>query len=216
MMPDPLLSLIVAALVVAAGLLFFWPDRGLFWRWQRTNELTERVLNEDALKHIQQCEFHGERASLKSLAGALNINPNQVTGVISCLESHDLLRIEGNIFNLTPSGRDYAMRVIRAHRLYERFLAEATGFDESEWHQRAERIEHTLSPEEVATLSAQLGNPTHDPHGHPIPTAAGELVYHDGKALPTMTVDHWRSRTNLKWFTLNWLLKACIPVWKYD
>jgi DtxR family Mn-dependent transcriptional regulator len=190
-MPDPLLSLIVAALVVAAGLSFFWPDRGLFWRLQRTSKLNERVLSEDALKHIQQCEFHGERVSLKSLTGALNINPNQVAGVITRLESHDLIQLEGNAFNLTPSGRDYAMRVIRAHRLYERFLAEATGFNESEWHQRAERIEHALSPEEVAALSAQLGNPTHDPHGHPIPTAAGELVYHAGKALPTMAVDQF-------------------------
>jgi DtxR family Mn-dependent transcriptional regulator len=190
-MPNPLLSLSVAALVVIAGLLLFWPDRGLFWRWQRTRELTDRVLSEDALKHIQQCEFHGERASLKSLAGALNISPNQVTTIITRLISHDLLRMEGNALSLTPAGRDYALRVIRAHRLYERFLAENTGYDESEWHQRAERIEHTLSPEEVAALSSQLGNPTHDPHGHPIPTAAGELVYHNGKALPTMAVDHY-------------------------
>jgi DtxR family Mn-dependent transcriptional regulator len=188
-MPDPLVSLIIAAVITAAGLYVFWPDRGPFWRWQRTRELTERVLSEDALKHIQQCEFHGERASVKSLAGALNVSPNQVTGVITRLESHDLLQMAGTAFNLTPSGRDYAMRVIRAHRLFERYLAEATGFDESEWHERAERIEHTLSPEEVASLATQLGNPTHDPHGHPIPTASGEMVYHNGKALPTMDVD---------------------------
>jgi DtxR family Mn-dependent transcriptional regulator len=188
-MPDPLLSLIIAALVTVLGLYIFWPDRGPFWRWQRARDMSGRVLSEDALKHIQQCEFHGERASVKSLAGALNISPNQVTDVITRLDSHGLLQMEGADFKLTASGRDYAMRVIRAHRLYERYLAEATGFDESEWHERAERIEHRLSPEEVAALSAQLGNPTHDPHGHPIPTATGEMVYHNGKALPTMDVD---------------------------
>jgi DtxR family Mn-dependent transcriptional regulator len=188
-MPDPLLSLIIAALVSAILIYIFWPDRGPFWRWQRARELSGRVLSEDALKHIQQCEFHGQRASVKSLAGALNISPNRVTDVITRLESHDLLQIEGTDFLLTPSGRDYAMRVIRAHRLYERYLAEATGFEESEWHERAERIEHRLSPEEVAAIAAQLGNPTHDPHGHPIPTSSGVMVYHDGKALPTMEVD---------------------------
>jgi len=188
-MPDPLISLAFAAAVTALGLYIFWPDRGPFWRWQRTRKLTGRVLSEDALKHIQQCEFHGEKASVKSLAGALNISPNQVTDVIARLESHTLLQIEGTTFSLTPSGRDYAMRVIRAHRLFERYLADATGFDQAEWHERAERIEHSLSPEDVAELSARLGNPTHDPHGHPIPTASGEVIYHNGKALPTMTVD---------------------------
>ena len=188
-MPDPLISLIVAAAVTALGLFIFWPERGTFWRWQRTRELTERVLSEDAIKHIQQCEFHGDRASVKSLAGSLSINPNQVTDVIARLESRGLLEMDGADFNLTESGRDYAMRVLRAHRLYERYLAEVTGFEESEWHQRADRIEHSLSPEEVAALSLQLGNPTHDPHGHPIPSASGEMVYHDGKALPTMSVD---------------------------
>jgi DtxR family Mn-dependent transcriptional regulator len=147
------------------------------------------VLSEDALKHIRQCEFHAERASVKSLAGALNISPNQVTAVITRLESHGLLQMDGTEFRLTASGQDYAMRVIRAHRLYERFLAEATGFDESEWHERADRIEHSLSTDEVASLSARLGNPTHDPHGHPIPSASGEMVYHNGKPLPTMEVN---------------------------
>lgn len=190
-MPDPLISLIIAALVTAAGLFLFWPDSGPFWRWQRTREMTERVLSEDALKHIQQFEFHGERSSLKSLAGALNITPNQATDVAAHLEARDLLFMDGTAFTLTPTGREYAMRILRAHRLYERYLAEATGFDEAEWHDRAERIEHDLSIDEVEALSARLGNPTHDPHGHPIPTATGEVVYHNGKALPTMDVDQF-------------------------
>jgi DtxR family Mn-dependent transcriptional regulator len=188
-MPDPLISLLLAAAISAVALFIFWPERGPFWRWQHARNITERVLSEDALKHIQQCDFHGDRPSVKSMAGALNISPNQVTEVIARLESHGLLRVEGADFHLTASGRDYAMRVIRAHRLYERYLAEATGFDEAEWHPLAERVEHMLSPEEIAAISAQLGNPTHDPHGHPIPTASGEMVYHNGKALPTLPID---------------------------
>lgn len=185
-MLDPLISLLVAAAITALGLFIFWPDRGPFWRWQRARQVNERILSEDALKHIQQCEFHGDRASVKSLAGALSVSPNQVTEVIARLESHGLVEVDGADLQLTESGREYAMRVLRAHRLYERYLAEATGFEESEWHQRADRIEHSLSLEDVAVLSQQLGNPTHDPHGHPIPSASGELVYHNGKALPTM------------------------------
>ena len=176
-MPDPLISLIIAAAITALGLLIFWPERGVFWRWQRTQQMSTRVLREDALKHIHQCEIHNDKPSLKSLAGALDISTNQVAEVIEDLQSHELLQIDGTDFRLTPAGRDYALRIIRAHRLYERYLAEETGFEESEWHTRAHELEHRLSPEDVEALALRLGNPTHDPHGDPIPTADGVLVY---------------------------------------
>ena len=178
-MPDPLTSLIFAAIFVAIALWFFWPDRGLFWRWQRTREFTDRVLREDALKHIHQCEIHGDKPSLKSLAGALNTSSDTASQVLTSLEAHELLVTEGVSFRLTPAGRDYALRIIRAHRLYESFLADESGFDEAEWHTRAERYEHQLTPAETEALAARLGNPTHDPHGDPIPTADGRMVYPD-------------------------------------
>ncbi len=176
-MPDPLTSLIVAAAIAAAALLIFWPERGLYWRWLRTREMTDRVLIEDGLKHIQSCELHGSQPSLESLAGALGISTHQAGEVITNLQTHNLIEFSGVDFNLTTSGRDYALRIIRAHRIYERYLAEQTGFEEAEWHTRAHQLEHTLTPEEVEQLAYQLGNPTHDPHGDPIPTAAGEVVY---------------------------------------
>ncbi len=176
-MPDPLLSLLIAAGITLIGLWLFWPDRGIFWRWQLARQVTGRVLREDALKHIHQCEIHGDKPSLKSLAGALNVSPNEIAGVLSSLQALDLLRMEGAEFHLTPAGRDYALRILRAHRIYERYLAEESGFAEPEWHTRAHQFEHQLSPEAVNALAARLGNPTHDPHGDPIPTADGYLVY---------------------------------------
>ena len=89
-MPDPLLSLVVAAALTAVGLFVFWPERGLYWRWQRTNEMTERILTEDALKHIQSRETHGRIISLESLAGTLNIGTGQAADVISNLQAHGL------------------------------------------------------------------------------------------------------------------------------
>jgi DtxR family transcriptional regulator, Mn-dependent transcriptional regulator len=189
-MPDPLISLFVAFLITGILLWLFWPDRGVFWRWQRTGELTERVRREDALKHIHQCEIHGEKPSVKSLAGALNITPNEVAQVLTNLETYKLLVADGADFKLTPAGRDYALRIIRAHRLYERYLADESGFEEQEWHVQAERYEHQLTPEETEALAARLGNPTHDPHGDPIPTASGYMVYPDGRApLTTLGTD---------------------------
>jgi DtxR family transcriptional regulator, Mn-dependent transcriptional regulator len=176
-MPDPLIALLIAAVITALSLLFFFPERGLYWRWQRARELTDRVLREDALKHICQSEIHGGKSTVQSLAGALNVSPNQVAQVLGSLQTRELLELRGSDFNLTPAGRDYALRIIRAHRLYERYLAEETGFSEAEWHDQAHRYEHQLTPDEIESLSARLGNPTYDPHGDPIPTSSGDVVY---------------------------------------
>lgn len=176
-MPDPLLSLVIAGTLIAVGAVIVWPERGLYWRWLRTNEMTERVLTEDALKHIQNQKTQGSTPSLESLAGALNLNTSQAAAVISNLEAHNLIQMQGVEFKLTPAGREYALRIIRAHRIYERYLADETGYDESEWHTKAHQLEHQLSLEEVEKLAYQLGNPTHDPHGDPIPMADGNVVY---------------------------------------
>jgi len=176
-MVNPLLALLVAAVFTILGIYIFSPERGLFWQWQRTREMTARVLREDALKHLYHSETHAEKASIASLAGALNISTNQAIEVIEGLHSLELLEIDGTDFQLPASGRDYALRIIRAHRLYERYLADETGFEEVEWHEKAHQFEHHLSPEDVQKLAQKLGNPTHDPHGDPIPTANGMVVY---------------------------------------
>jgi DtxR family Mn-dependent transcriptional regulator len=188
-MPDPLISLLIAAFIAAVGLVFLWPDRGLYWCWQRTRHMTERVLIEDALKHIHKSEMHGRWPTVQSIAGALQVTDNQVADLLSKMEARDLLRTENGHFRLTPQGRNYALQVIRAHRLWERYLAEHTGFAVDEWHERAHRQEHRLSPEELDALCARLNNPTHDPHGDPIPTADGKLVPHSGRPLTTLAVD---------------------------
>jgi DtxR family Mn-dependent transcriptional regulator len=188
-MPNPLIALLIAAILIAIGLWFFWPERGIFWRWQRANEMTERVISEDALKHIHQCEIHNRRPSVQSLAGSIDSTPNEVAAVLNRLAAQDYIEFEGDQFHLTPTGREYALRIIRAHRLLERYLADATGFEEEEWHDRAERLEHDLSAEEIDQLSARLGNPTHDPHGDPIPTSRGEMVYTDRTPLFNLGTD---------------------------
>ena len=70
--------------------------------------------------------------------------------------------------------------------MYERYLADETGFEETDWHDRAERFEHTLTEEQANALAARLGNPTHDPHGDPIPTADGHMVYSERTPLTSM------------------------------
>ena len=183
---QPLVGVLLIMLLLAAIL---WPRRGLLWRSRQVRQQAQRTLTEDVLKHVHRYEMIGRRPTVESVAGVLNITVNQAADILTNMQARDLLWIEGGGFRLTPGGRDYALQVIRAHRLWERYLADETGFVETEWHAMAERREHTLSPTEADTLAAQLGHPTHDSHGDPIPTASGEYVSHGGQPLTAMSLD---------------------------
>jgi DtxR family Mn-dependent transcriptional regulator len=135
----------------------------------------KRVVIEDALKHLHDCEYHGQTPSPQSLAGALAVDLDRAAQLLAQLAGSGLVALKDGRYELTEQGRDYARHVIRAHRLYETYLAEQTGTSEERWHPEAERMEHELSSEKVARLAHELGHPRFDPHGDPIPTATGEL-----------------------------------------
>lgn len=187
-MPDPLLALLVAGFLMAVGLLVFWPGSGLYSRWRKARRVTERVLIEDALKHINKGEMAGRLPTVESTAGALQVSPNAAVALLGRMQALGLLTVQNGGFQLTPEGRSAALHIIRAHRLWERFLADRTGYEESEWHEQAERHEHILQPADADLLAAQLGNPIHDPHGDPIPDAGGEYVAHGGRPLTALPV----------------------------
>jgi DtxR family Mn-dependent transcriptional regulator len=174
-MMDPAVALAVFAAVVAVIALIAWPRRGVVARLRRMSELSERVLLEDALKHVYTCESIGRECSLESLAGRLEISTGRAADLLTRLAESRQIRNEARGPKLTDGGRDSALRLVRTHRLWERYLADRTGVPPGEWHQEAERMEHTLSAREADELAARLGHPTWDPHGDPIPTAGGEL-----------------------------------------
>jgi DtxR family Mn-dependent transcriptional regulator len=187
-MYDPLIALIIGVLLISGGALVFWPDAGLFSRWRRTRRVTQRVLSEDALKHIHESQLQGQHPTLQSIAGALQISANRTASLLADLDQRGLVTFEGDEPRLTSAGREAALHVIRAHRLWERHLADDTGFAEAEWHQLAEHYEHELSPSQADALAAQLGHPTRDPHGDPIPTPDGELIGHGGRPLAALSI----------------------------
>jgi len=174
-MSTPLLSLLAVAASVAAAVLLFWPGRGFFWRWVRGREASDRVRVEDALKHLWDCEYRQVPGSLQSLAGTLELSGQRAAELVERLERLELVRREGETLQLTGEGRRDALRVVRIHRLWERWLADETGLDAREWHSEAERREHRTSDEEADALAATLGYPRFDPHGDPIPMATGEV-----------------------------------------
>ena len=81
---------------------------------------------------------------------------------------------------LTESGQRLAMKVIRRHRLLERFLAETLTMSWDEVHEEAEHMEHAASERLIDRIDAYLGYPAVDPHGDPIPRADGSLAETEG------------------------------------
>jgi DtxR family Mn-dependent transcriptional regulator len=187
-MIDPLFALLIGlGGLILIGLLF-WPGSGFVWKIQKRRELTEKVLIEDAMKYIFKCERNQLSCTLESLAGALSISPGRASEILALTHERGMLEFQENTFKLTEAGNVTATQIIRAHRLWERYLADSTGFEESDWHPQAERLEHTLTEAELDRLSARLGNPTHDPHGDPIPDRRGELISHGGIPLSDLPV----------------------------
>ncbi len=174
--PDPVTSLMVAGVIAVALMVLFWAGNRLFRYWTRGIRVTSRVLLEDALKHLFDCEYNQHTCTIHSLSGALALSPSRATQLLEHLDRRKLARTEAGQVHLTSEGRKYALRVVRTHRLWEHHLARNTGIGANEWHSRAEHLEHSTSPEETEALASRMGHPRYDPHGDPIPTAAGEIV----------------------------------------
>lgn len=183
-MVDPVIALIVFALIVIVAIVIYW-----IWRYtsilQNRNQ-HERILVEDVLKQLYHLEQSGQEASLVAMAGALKIKDRIMLILIEKMSEQDLIYTDRENLKLTDEGRAYALRVVRTHRLYEKYLSERTGVDKMEWHDRAEVMEHKLSDSDIERLSRSLGNPRFDPHGDPIPTAEGELRRPSRKPLCAM------------------------------
>ncbi|MFO8035466.1 MAG: metal-dependent transcriptional regulator [Anaerolineales bacterium] len=185
-MVESLLTFLIASLFLALIGFLFWPQKGIFWKWQKRRRRSERVLVEDALKYVFKCERRDRTPTLESIAGMLSISLDRATEIMDRTRERDLVELKEEGFKLTERGRNIALQIVRAHRLWERYLADSTGYTEEEWHQQAETFEHQLSVDEMDRLSAQLGRPIYDPHGDPIPTSRGEFFDHEGKPITAL------------------------------
>ncbi len=174
-MVGPGFTLIVFFGITLLLALLAWPGVGVAPRLLRRSRLGERVRLEDALKHVFMCEQSGQACSLESLAGRLEVSTAQAAPLLSRLAEMGLVQMDGDGPALTHDGVQTAVRIVRSHRLWERYLADRTGVPPIEWHDQAERMEHSLSPEQTDSLESRLGHPTWDPHGDPIPTSDGEI-----------------------------------------
>jgi DtxR family Mn-dependent transcriptional regulator len=83
-----------------------------------------------------------------------------------------MIEVDGGVITLTSAGMALAERVVRRHRLAERFLTDILGLSWADAHVEAGRWEHVLSEPVEAAINRLLENPTTCPHGNPIPGTA--------------------------------------------
>jgi len=186
---NPVNALIIFVSISVLIYLIFRPVKGWFWLIKNSFIFNEKTAIEDILKQLYHFENSGKDANISSLTGVLKFKDSLVIEVVKLMTINKLIYFEGDVLKLTKSGRDYSLRIVRVHRLWEKYLAEKTGIDKLEWHDRAEFMEHKLSLEETNSLASQLGNPVYDPHGDPIPTNSGKIAKVKGVALSSLAVN---------------------------
>jgi DtxR family Mn-dependent transcriptional regulator len=122
-------------------------------------------------------ERPGVPVLMGDLARAMRVVPGTATTMVKALAKAGLLRHTPRVgARLTPAGDRLALQMLRKHRLIEMFLVQTLGLDWSEIHEEAELLEHAWSDRLVERLDAFLGHPRVDPHGDPIPSAAGRMA----------------------------------------
>lgn len=148
---------------------------------------------EDYLKIIYKLEGgtsedKGVQTSL--IAERLSISQASVSNMIKKLAEQAYIRYEPYYgVSLTDKGRKVALNMVRKHRILELYLVERLNYSWDEVDEEAEVLEHAISNKLANRMWEDLGRPTHDPHGSPIPSDDGVVEEQNWKALTEVPLD---------------------------
>jgi manganese/zinc/iron transport system permease protein len=162
-----LFGLVVVSLLVA-------PQKGLVARFRRQMGNRQKILLENILKAFYLREERDEKEmltlSFSELMELRDFQPAQLRSGLQRLTRKGQLERFGNTgWQLSGEGREEAARVVRNHRLWELYLNRKLSLPPDHVHNAAEAMEHLLTPELEAQLTAELGDPELDPHASRIP-----------------------------------------------
>ncbi len=146
--------------------------QGLVWGFVSSTEPVRSPAIEDYAKAIYALEARTSApVGNNALADRLGVTPGSTSGMVKRMGELGLVaHVPYRGVTLTETGRRVALEVIRHHRLLELYLVRDLGVPWDRVHAEAEVLEHVLSEELEELISTKLGDPTHDPHGDPIPT----------------------------------------------
>ena len=151
----------------------------------------QKELQEDFIKQLYNLGGSISFADALKQKKLLNVTQDELEKAIGAIVLTKEITANEQL-KLTEKGEQHALKLIRAHRIYEQYLAEHSGYAPTEWHQRANRMEHVISDEEQSRIASLLGNPLFDPHGDPIPTQSLAMMPNDTCELPLKEHTWWR------------------------
>ncbi len=130
------------------------------------------MVTESVEQYLQTiCKLSSEQnpVALSALADQMGISPVSANEMIKKLVARELVIYEPyKGVTLTAEGQTQALRVIRRHRLWERFLADVLGIPWDQVHEEACQLEHATSPLVEEKLAQFLEEPETCPHGYPV------------------------------------------------
>lgn len=162
--PGPSVVVTMTFLFVLA--LTFSPRYGLVADWVRKSSTIPQEIMEDILGAVLRQKLPA--VPISEIERRVTSPNMKIRRAIVLLARQDLLEIEGDKVTLTDEGRIEALRLVRAHRLWETYL-QKTGMAQVELHEKAHQLEHISDRATVAYLDDKLGHPLEDPHGSEIP-----------------------------------------------
>lgn len=133
---------------------------------------------EDYIKTIYELTVEKKQSLIKAneIADRFGFTDQSVNEMIKKLEKKHLVSfVPYKGISITKKGKEAAIRMIRAHRIWEVFLTEKLGFSWEKVHEDAEMLEHATSLEVLEKLYHFLGEPKYCQHGNPIPNFEGKM-----------------------------------------
>lgn len=164
--PGPAMAL-VATLIYGLTVVFA-PRRGLVAKAGYRRLRRRQTEREDIIKRVFRQNQRQGRADVEDIRRQLDLSRRNFELQLGVLRRKKLL-VKGENLQLTDAGKLLALRLVRAHRLWETYLNQEVGLNADQIHDEAERLEHLLPEEMLEAVDAELGYPTEDPHGSVIP-----------------------------------------------
>ena len=148
------------------------------------------LAEENYLKAILNISLStNKKVSTNEISNVLKTSPASVTDMLKKLLEKKLVEYEKyKGVELSIIGKQYAVNILRKHRLWETFLVDHLEFNWSEVHEIAEELEHIKSTKLINKLDTFLGYPKFDPHGDPIPSKEGVIPNIKSTSLDQMEV----------------------------
>ncbi len=164
--PGPAMALVATLLYLLT--VVFAPRKGIVAKAWYRGQRQQMTMREDILKRIfRQNQKHGT-ADPAGIREELGLGSRAWNRQLASLRTKGLL--QKTELRLTDAGKLLALRMVRAHRLWETYLNQEVGLTPDQIHEEAERLEHLLTEDMLDRVDAELGYPEKDPHGSVIPS----------------------------------------------